>query len=274
MSLNMADSSKTSLDYARSADPATTAPTAVDPALKRPGRRFRPQLWPTLAAALLVPLFIAAGQWQWSKATLKADLQMELETRGAEPAIQIPGTRVDAQSLLYRKVVAQGRYEAQHQILIDNRMLGGQAGYHVITPLRLEGGETRVLVNRGWVPAFADRRLVPQIATPGGNVEVSGTAIIPGTRFFTLEADAASTKSEWQNVWQNLDMTRYGQAVSFPIQPIVIELDAASTAGGFVREWRRPDERRQTNLNYAMQWWSFAATTVVLWLVVNCRKQS
>ncbi len=242
--------------------------------LKKPGRRFQPRLWPTLAAALLVPLFIAAGQWQWTKATIKANLQKELDARGVEPAIQIPSTRVDAQSLLYRKIVAQGRYEPQHQILIDNRMHRGQAGYHVITPLRLEGSEIRVLINRGWVPARADHRLVPLIATPSGSVEVSGSASVPGSRFFTLEADNASIKSEWQSVWQNLDMERYSQAVNFPIQPIVIQLDAQSAAGGFVREWPRPDERLQTNLNYAIQWWSFAATTVVLWLVVNYRKPS
>ena len=246
----------------------------ADYAPKKPARRFQPRLWPTLAAALLVPLFIAAGQWQWNKATLKTSLQQQLDARGAEPAIQMPETRVDPQSLLYRKVVARGHYEPQKQILIDNRTLHGQAGYHVVTPLRIDGSEVRVLVNRGWVPAFADHRQVPQIATPTGSVEISGTATVPGTRFFTLGADSTNPKSEWQDVWQNLDLARYGESVSFPIQPVVIQLDAESAAGGFVREWNRPDERLQTNLNYAIQWWSFAATTVVLWLVVNFRKQA
>jgi surfeit locus 1 family protein len=245
----------------------------ADYAPKKTGRRFRPHLWPTLAAAVLVPLFIAAGQWQWDKAQRKTSLQQQLDARSAEPPIQMPTTRVDAQSLLYRKIVAHGRYEPQKQILIDNRMLRGQAGYHVVTPLRIDGSEVRVLVNRGWVPALADHRQIPQIATPTGSIEVSGTAIVPGTRFFTLGADSTGVKSGWQNVWQNLDLARYAESVSFPIQPVVIQLDAESTAGGFVREWNRPDERLQTNLNYAIQWWSFAATTVVLWLVVNFRKQ-
>ncbi len=221
-----------------------------------------------------MPLFIAAGQWQWNKASRKASLQQQLDARGAEPAIQLPTTRIDAQSLLYRKVVARGQYEPQKQILIDNRTLHGQAGYHVVTPLRLDGSDIRVLVNRGWVPAFADHRQVPQIATPTGSVDVSGTAIAPGTRFFTLGSDSAGPKSDWQSVWQNLDLARYGGSVTFPIQPVVIQLDPDSSAGGFVREWGRLDERLQTNLNYAIQWWSFAATTVVLWLVLNFRKQA
>ncbi len=238
--VNVRDSGKANADYAP----------------KVPGRRFRPRLWPTLATAVLVPLFIAAGQWQWNKAALKTSRQQQLDARSAQAAIQIPATTVDAQSLLFRKVVAHGRYEVEQQILIDNRTYRGQAGYHVVTPLHLDGSELRVLVNRGWVPALADHRQVPQIATPSGKLEVSGTAVVPGTRFFTLGADSTAPGSGWQSVWQNLDLARYAESVSFPLQPVVIELAADSAAGGFVREWKRPDERLQTNLNYAIQWWS------------------
>jgi surfeit locus 1 family protein len=272
----MADSSKASADYARSAAAAPTAasaPTAREHAPRKPARRFQPRLWPTLAAAVLVAVCLAAGQWQWDKASGKTSRQQQLDARAAQPAIQMPTTRADAQSLLYRKVVAHGHYEPQQQILIDNRTYRQQAGYHVITPLRVDGSEIRLLINRGWVPALADHRLLPQVATPSGRVEVSGTAIVPGTRFFTLGADSASVGPESPVAWQNLDLDRYGQAVGFPIQPVVIELDADSAAGGFVREWRRPDDRLQTNLNYAMQWWGFAATTVALWLVVNFRRR-
>lgn len=244
----------------------------ADYAPKAPRRRFQPRFWPTLAAALLVALFVAAGQWQWNKATLKTTRQQQFDARGAEAAIALPGTRADPQALLYRRIVARGRYDVQQQILIDNRTYRGQAGYHVVTPLHLDGSELRVLVNRGWLPALADHRQVPQIATPSGEIEVSGTAVVPGTRFFTLGAD--STSPGWQSVWQNLDLARYAESVGFPIQPVVIELAPDNAAGGFVRAWNRPDERLQTNLNYAIQWWSFAATTVVLWLVVNFRKKS
>ena len=233
-------------------------------------RRFQPRLWPTLAAAVLVPIFIAAGQWQWNKARLKSDLQQQLEAGGAQTALSMPATPVDPSTLRFRKIVAQGAYEPQHQILIDNRTYRGQAGYHVITPLRLKGGDTRVLVNRGWIPASAEHRVVPDVATPTGIVELAGTAVVPGTRFFTLKADGET--GGWQTVWQNLDLDLYAERVGFPVQPVVLQLDPDSTAGGFVREWPRPDERIQTNLSYAIQWWTFAATTVVLWLVFNIRR--
>lgn len=217
-----------------------------------------------------MPIFIAAGQWQWNKARLKSDLQQQLEAGGAQTALRMPGTLVDPSTLRFRKIVAQGAYEPQHQILIDNRTHRGQAGFHVVTPLRLEGGDTRLLVNRGWIPASAEHRVVPDVATPTGIVELAGTAVVPGTRFFTLKADGET--GGWQTVWQNLDLDRYAERVGFPVQPVVLQLDPDSTAGGFVREWPRPDERIQTNLSYAIQWWTFAATTVVLWLVFSIRR--
>ncbi len=222
--------------------------------------------------ALLVPLFMAAGQWQWNKASLKSAQQQAHDTRAAEALLRMPATPVSADDMRFRRIVAQGHYEPERQILIDNMIHRQQAGYHVITPLRIEGSDMRLLINRGWVPALADHRQVPQIATPAGRVEIYGTAIVPGTRFFTLGENRAP--SEWQSVWQNLDLQRYGQSVGFAVQPVVIQLDPDNASAGFVREWRRPDARVQTNLNYAIQWWTFAATTLALWLVFSFRRPS
>lgn len=231
---------------------------------------------PTLAAIALLPLFISAGQWQWNKAALKADLQKQLETRGAEPAVQVPLARADADALRYRQLVAHGRYDVEHQILIDNRMHRGQAGFHVITPLRIDGSEIRLLVNRGWIPAAGEHSQVPQFPTPAASVDVAGRAMVPGTRFFTLGGDENESNDgdgAWKSVWQNLDLSRFERESGFPLQPIVLELAPDSAAGGFVREWTGPDDRRLTNLGYAWQWWSFALLTAVLWLVFTLRRE-
>lgn len=235
------------------------------------GRRFAPRLLPTLAAALLVPLFVALGQWQWDKAAVKGDRQALLDARGAEPPVRLPASAADAESLRYRRVIARGEWEPARQILIDNRVHRERAGYHVLTPLRIDGGPLRVLVNRGWVPALPEHHRLPAIATPDGTVEIAGTAIVPGTRFFTLGGEAPAD-GPWRAVWQNLDLARYRAAVDFPLQPVVVQMAADSAGGGFVREWPRPDERIERHLGYALQWWSFAATTVLIWLFVNFRR--
>jgi len=214
-----------------------------------------------LLLTVLLPAFVSLGLWQWRKAETKTTLQAELDTRSSGLPVAMPTVPVDAESLRYRRVVLRGTFDASRQVLIDNRLHQEQAGYHVITPLRLEGSAMHVLVNRGWLPAAADHRLLPQAAAPAGAIELTGIAVIPGRRFFNLAPQPASG---WDPVWQNLDLERFRQVVAYPLQPVVIQLDAASP-GGYVREWPRPDERAERHRSYALQWFGFAAASLGIW---------
>lgn len=221
--------------------------------------------------ALLVPLFVWLGQWQWQKAATKEARQALLDARTAEAPLLLTPAPVDAEAIRYRRVVVAGTYEAESQILIDNRVYREQAGYHVLTPLRIAGGGDngmRVLVNRGWVAAGPDRRQLPMLTPPPGIVELHAVAVLPGTRFFALapETSGIGGESPAARVWQNLDLARYRQLVDFPLQPVVLQLSPESAGGGFVRDWPRADERIERHLAYAWQWYGFAATTLGIWL--------
>lgn len=220
----------------------------------------------------LVPAFVSLGLWQWRKAEAKSALQSLLDTRSQEPAVQLPSVLADAGSLRYRRVVVRGEYEPGFQILLDNRVHQETAGYHVLTPLHIAGSPLRVLVNRGWVPAPADHRQTPTIATPAGVVDVTGVATLPPTKFFTL-GGPQPTVGPWQPVWQNLDLDAYRRAAPFAIQPVIIQLDPDSPSGGYVREWPRPDERIERHIGYAWQWFGFAFATVAIWIFVNLRRR-
>ena len=176
-----------------------------------------------LLLAVLLPAFVSLGLWQWRKAETKTNLQAELDTRSSSLPVAMPTIPADAESLRFRRVVIRGTFDASRQVLIDNRLHQEQAGYHVITPLRLEGSAMHVLVNRGWLPAAADHRILPQAAVPAGTIELTGIAVVPGQRFFNLAPQPASG---WDPVWQNLDLERFRQVVTYPLQPVVIQLDA------------------------------------------------
>jgi surfeit locus 1 family protein len=231
--------------------------------------RFRPGLLPTLAMLLAVALCIRLGLWQQHKAELKQALQTQLDQRLQEAPVALPAKIAVPEAWRYRRVKTRGSYDPRYQILLDNQVENEVAGYQVITPLRLENG-THVLINRGWIAAPADHAAAPQPATPGGMLEVEGSAWLPPEKFFVLQPAPASP--EWQKVWQNLDLKRYAQAVPFAVLPVVIRLDAASGAGGFVRDWPRPAENIEMHVGYTYQWFGFALAFVVIYLVVNIRK--
>lgn len=239
---------------------------------KRPPLRveFRPRWWATLLVAALIPTFVGLGNWQLGKARTKETAQATLDGQRADAPVALNASLIaDPEALRLRPVIARGEYDARGQILIDNRVQHGRAGLHVLTPLRIAGSETRVLVNRGWIAAPADRRQMPVVEVPSGAVVVEGTAVIPSRRIFALAPDTAAPGGS--AIWQNLDLDRYRDAGRHPVQPVVLLL-SPSSPGGFDRDWPRLDERHERHLSYAFQWYGFALASFGIWLFFAFRR--
>lgn len=231
-----------------------------------------------LFVLLLVPLFVSLGDWQWRKGELKAQTQARRDSRGADPVLAMPAELLAADSaraagLEFRPLTLRGRFLPERQFLLDNRIHRERAGFHVITPLRLEGSTTVVLVNRGWVPAAARHDELPAIATPDATLTLSGLASRPANRFFSLSADGNTP--DWRQaalpVWQHLDQAAFARLSGLPTQGLIVLLDPAAPAG-FAREWPRPDERLERHYSYALQWYGFALSTLAIWLYFVGRK--
>jgi len=232
--------------------------------------RFAPRLIPTIVTLLLLPVLISLGQWQIHRAEFKQHLQDSYELAMHAAPLTVGSEPLDAEKVRYHRLKAQGHYEPGYQILLDNQISQGKAGYEVVTPLHIDGGDMRILVNRGWIPATSDRRVMPDIATPQHTLVVTGVASDPSAERYMELGDVKSIG--WQKVWQNLDMKRYIKLVPFPVQPMLIELDPASPAGGFVRDWPQPDAKVEMHKGYAFQWFAMALMLVTYYLVVSIRK--
>jgi len=235
--------------------------------------QFKPKLIPTLATLLILPLMIYLGMWQSNKADQKQAKQELFDQRERDGLISIGAEPVDLEVLRYRRVVVRGFYDPQYQVLLDNQVSKGQAGYHVITPLKIDGSAVRILVNRGWVPVGADRKVLPQIDTPSTEVEITGYLQDISGRYIELSRSDVAQES-WQKVWQNLDVARYKKEMPYPMQPAIILLDPDSSAGGYVREWPKPNFRIDVNRGYAIQWYLMSLALVIIYLVTNIKKIS
>ncbi len=221
---------------------------------------------PMLAA---VAVCGAAGRWQQGRMHDKEALraQMDAAQRMAPvPLAGLPGA-ADWPALRYRPVVAAGVYRAHAQILIDNRVHDGRAGYHVVAPLDLPDGRT-VLVNRGWVAQGASRAALPDVPAPPGAVTVEGRIAVPAAGYLELKAAAPAGP-----VWQNLDPARFAAATGVGVLPVVIEQTAAPVPDdGLVRAWPAPDFGIDKHRIYMVQWYAFATLAIALWLILNLRR--
>lgn len=230
------------------------------------GWQFAPTLWPTLAALFFFVLTLWLGNWQSGRAEFKRELQARYDAAMREPPIHVGRELLDHDSVLYRRVEVEGTFDDRHTILLDNRVLNGAAGYHVLTPLRVEGSGHALLVNRGWVAVGPTRERVPEPPVPAGTIRLEGLATDPRTRYVEL----ADTSPQGR-VWQNLDFERYAATTGLSLQP-VLALQTSSAADGLQRSWPRPDSGVETHVSYALQWYSLATTLVVLWLIINIKR--
>ena len=169
---------------------------------------------------------------------------------------------------LFRSV--QGYYEPARTILLDNRVHEGRVGYFVITPIRIAGTQTRVLINRGWIPLGQNRKNLPVLPTTSKVVKVTGIATVPGKRFI-LRRPEEIIEGGWPTLWQTMDIKRFRDAVSYPVQPVVVLLDSRSKAGGFKRNWRRLDRIVSIHQGYAATWYTMALTVIVGYFLMAWR---
>jgi surfeit locus 1 family protein len=232
--------------------------------------RFRPPWIASLAVLLLLPGLIGLGVWQLQRAQEKRALQAQYDSRaGAQPLPLAPYPQ-EAADLQFRRVRARGVFEAHYQVLLDNRVYQGRPGYHVLTPLRIEGSEVRVLVNRGWVELGERRERLPAVEVPLDTVDIVGTATVPAERPFLL-GTLEILRERGPTVWQQLDLERYTNSVPFKLQPIVILLDPQSATGGFTRDWARLDAGIAVHQGYAFQWFALAGALLVLYVYFGRR---
>ena len=219
----------------------------------------------TIAAALLIALTGWLGNWQTNRAEEKRARQALFEARMAETPLRLTGSVASHEPLLYRRVEAHGRWMPGRQIFVDNRIAGGRAGFHVITPLRIEGGDAVLLVNRGWIARTADYPRPPPVAVPEGPASVTGIATRPPARFLELSSQTVSG-----DVWQNLSIERIRERTGLDALPVVVLADTPGEGLAAVRE--APDAGIAKHREYALTWYLLALTTLVLWLALNVRK--
>jgi surfeit locus 1 family protein len=228
---------------------------------------FEPGLVATIAAALFIALTAWLGNWQTNRAEEKRGRQALFEARMAEAPLRLTGSVESPEPLMYRRVEARGEWLPDRQLFVDNRIVGGRAGFHVITPLRLEGGPAVLLVNRGWIARTADYPRPPAVAAPAGPARVSGVATRPPARFLELSRETVS-----RDVWQNLSVERFRERTGLDALPVVVLADTPGEGLAAVREV--PDAGIAKHREYALTWYLLALTTLVMWIALNLRKES
>ena len=205
------------------------------------GYSFRPRLWAFALALAACAAGIALGNWQRGRAAEKLERAERTE-----------------------RVALEGEFVPRYTIFLDNKTHRGRAGYEVVTPLRLRGSASHVLVNRGWISTGATREALPEVPTPEGQVRIEGFALEGFPKIFRLEKSTGKLR-------QTLEVEAYAAETGLKLEPRVIE-QHSSLPDGLARDWPPREAGAQKNQAYALQWYSLAGLAAVLFLVLSFRK--
>jgi surfeit locus 1 family protein len=225
----------------------------------QPARRF----WLVTGVAVLgIAATLALGAWQMSRAAQKLALHASIEQRQALPPV--PQRELLANpnpaDLLHRVVVLRGSWVGQHTVFLDNRQMQGKVGFFVVTPLRLEGADAVVLVERGWVQRnFLEREKLPPIPTPDGVVELRGRLAPPPAKLYEFAGAAPGP------IRQNLDLAQFRAQTGLPLLDVTIQ-EIGGPSDGLLRDWPEPASGIETNYGYAAQWWALSILIAILYV--------
>ncbi|MFN0159612.1 MAG: SURF1 family protein [Burkholderiales bacterium] len=232
-------------------------------------RRVRPafRLLPAAAALAVIATTGALGTWQAGKARAKDEIEVRQAKVRDAAEVSVPAVALDPLAVDGARVVARGEFLPDATVYWDNRFAGKTAGIAVITPLKLAGSAKVVLVDRG-VHVPADRARLPAFAPAPGSVEVRGRAYLAPQR--TLELAGAVDAGR---LWQNLTPEKFAQRFSMDVHGFILREGGPPPAGaGLVRAPDRAPAPREAGMTadkhrgYALQWFSLAALTAVLFV--------
>ena len=224
----------------------------------------------TLFTVLLLPLLVYLGLWQLEREQEKRDTQIGFDAKAAEqprPLADIDWRATEDNA--WRRIQAVGRYDADRQFLLDNRINQSRVGYEVITPFQTDSG--LLLVNRGWVAQGVDRQTLPDVAVTRDEVRIQGTIYVPGGDIMVLGQEEPAGQNPWPRVVQSLDVKQMSALLNETVLPFSVRLESGSP-GLQQLNWQPITLSPETHRAYAVQWFFMAVVLIILYLIFSFRR--
>lgn len=231
--------------------------------------RFSPGWKMTLFTLAFSPLLFWLGHWQLDRQQEKIALQNEFDLRSQEVPVSVDELNWESRDLAYHRVSATGRYDNEHNFLLDNRTYQGHAGYEVLTPFETSEG-SHILINRGWVAQGATRESLPAVQAITDIVSINGVIYVPLEEPFLLSNLEEEQRTTWPVVIQSINMDVIADKLETPILPYSIRLQPGS-AGLEQPNWQAVNMSPEKHQAYAVQWFAMLAALIALYLYFGFR---
>lgn len=217
-----------------------------------------------LLAVVLAVACTFLGRWQWNRHVARDAAIRLIEDNYSSTPVPIDelldGTAATLDpSDVWRQVTVHGRYDTDATVLLRNRPIDSEPGFHVLVPLVVDDGSddgerTVLVVDRGWVSWDQDAaESVPVPPPPSGDVTVTVRM---------REDEPASSRSAPRGQVQAIDVAQVLAAGNLTdvqtFRAYGALADEQPEAGTALGSLPMPSTDPGSHLSYAFQWWTFA----------------
>lgn len=210
---------------------------------------------------LFFALLVRLGVWQLQRYHYKEALQQAYRTQATQ-APQPLNPNAALAALQFKRVSVHGHYLPALTVLLQNITHAGQTGYEVLTPLQLQGQNTVLLIDRGWVAVGQKNLLMSPELTREQNV-VGNVKLLNEYQFILGENTLAPAQKPL--LLQKIDTAYLSQLWQRPVYPFMLRLDAQAPLG-YVRDWSPQNFNPERHMGYAVQWFLMAAVLVIAYI--------
>ena len=211
-------------------------------------------------AVVLGVVCVRLGVWQLERRQDRRAYNASVAERAGHRPVDITALGHDTGTVRYRRARVKGVADYAHEMVLGNRSRSGAPGVNLLTPVRLPGRDTAVLVNRGWVYS-------PDAATPAeGSWSESDTVAFEGYADLLAAGAGSPANARRPRLVSRPVLVDIQARVPYPVSAVylVAQLPADSARQGVPARLELPKVADEgPHLGYALQWFTFAAIAFI-----------
>lgn len=239
--------------------------------------------WVTLLVIAMMILLARLGVWQLDRLAQRRAANAALVAALNQPPIPLNDDTATMRAyaprdvppdLADREVMVSGTYAYEDQLIVKLQPWQGQPGVHLITPLRIEGSDAAVLVDRGWIPD-SEYEAGHRFDDRSGSVTVKGYIALTETLRRGVAVDPVTSGIGGDEVYR-VDIAAIQDELPYPLLPFYVKESPPEAGDGELplATPREIDLSEGPHLSYAIQWFIFSVGLGVAYVIFVNRSLS